>query len=151
MGAGMNTRVGLLVGLTAALLAGGCGTVANTLGNELNPPFRETTPKPENNDTSKSIDSLGTLGPLWSVSEEHQKRVYGGIMADVEILWAARDHTPHHDIDPLWALADFPLSALGDTFTLPYILAYQFGLIEDGSKAKKESYPPSTPETEPQK
>jgi uncharacterized protein YceK len=151
MGAGMNTRGGLLVGFTAALLAGGCGTAVNTFGYELNPPFRETTPKPENADTPRTTDSLGPLGPLWSVSEEHQKRVYGGIMADVEILWAARDHTPHHDIDPLWALADFPLSALGDTITLPYILACQFGLIDDGSKAKKESYPLSTPTEEPPK
>ncbi|HEV3437272.1 MAG TPA: hypothetical protein VG122_07930 [Gemmata sp.] len=151
----MYSRAGLFVGLMAALLTGGCGTAVNTLGYELNPPFRTTTPQLEDTDTSLH-GTNGTIGPLWHVSEEHQKRIYGGVMDDIEILWAARSSMPQHDIDPLWALFDIPFSALGDTITLPYILAYQNSLTSSAKASSADSYltPPVesfTPPAEPPK
>jgi uncharacterized protein YceK len=143
----MYSRVGLFVGLMATLLTGGCGTAVNTLGYELNPPFRTTTPPSEDTNTSQHMAN-GAIGPLWSLSEEHQKQIYGGVQDDLEILWLARGPMPHHDMDPWWAILDMPFSALGDTITLPYILAHQNSLMSSAKASAADSYPSLTPPPE---
>ena len=99
------------------LLAGGCGTVANT----------------------------AVLPP-----EEGGKQVYGGVRVD----WEAARHvvaeisgdyprSPFLFVSGLLAV-DLPLSAIGDTVTLPYTIPYALWLGPKGGKER-----PSTPGDQP--
>lgn len=142
----MSSRAGLFFGLLTACLAGGCGTAVNTFSIDLNVPGRSTTPTEV--DTSNTLDSHGGIGPLWTVSEQDRKQIYGGVLVDLEILWGARSGKPHHDIDPWLGIIDMPFSAIGDTITLPYILMYQSELSDKKTKVDSlDSHPLPTAET----
>jgi uncharacterized protein YceK len=122
----MNSRVKLFGVLTVAILSGGCGTVANTVGCDLDTPIREL-PLPGNYDWQG-----GPIGPLWHRSgdcQEYAKQVYGGVREDLTIWGVGQTTLPHFGNDPWLAVLDLPFSAIGDTLTLPYILAYRNGLF----------------------
>jgi uncharacterized protein YceK len=96
-----NRAASCLTVVSVALLAGGCGTLEN---------LREAAP------------------PKYSC-EEPMKTVYGGVTKDcasIEQACAAADW----DVGLLlFASCDLPLTALGDTITLPYTLAYETGVF----------------------
>jgi uncharacterized protein YceK len=123
----MDSRIGLFVGLAVAILSAGCGTVTNTLSCAINPPCREFT-RPED------FGDYPCCGPLWWVTKDDQNRVYGGVRDDWVIIENMRISLPHDDIDPFWAILDMPFSAIGDTITLPYILAYRYGLFRSAKE-----------------
>jgi uncharacterized protein YceK len=120
----MNSRVALFAVLTVAILSGGCGTIANTTGCAINPPCREFV-------LPEEIGNCGCpcCGPLWWDTKDYQNRVYGGVRDDWNIIYDMQYSLPHEAIDPFWAMIDMPFSAIGDTITFPYILAYQMGVF----------------------
>jgi uncharacterized protein YceK len=67
------------------------------------------------------LSGCGTAAnTLWFIPEEGGMRVYGGVRADWE---SARQSAadPSRPAGPLWlCIADMPLSAVGDTLTLPF-------------------------------
>lgn len=100
----MNLRAAVGGGLaTVALLGGGCGTVRNL----------EETAGP------KCVPEMPPDAPM--------KRVYGGVRSD----WAEfrRDPEPSHTGTRLSTLIDLSFSAVGDTLTLPYVLAWEKGFF----------------------
>lgn len=92
--------------IAAAALCSGCGTAVNT---------------------------------LWLDPYEDGQRVYGGVRVDLEVLQSAGKRESGISVSgetvPLsrleqvkrvsWLAIDLPLSAIGDTLTLPYTLACQ--------------------------
>jgi uncharacterized protein YceK len=125
----------LVIGLTP-LIALGCGTISNTLDCDVNPPFRYlASPDAEGRYQPYSITC-----PLWRQSEENQKQVYGGFLKDLNI-WELRNYTHIlYSEDPMLAVLDMPLSIIGDTITLPYILAYKNGWL--GTKPSQSARQP---------
>jgi uncharacterized protein YceK len=103
----MAGRTLSVVGLSVfAVLGGGCGTLNNL-------------PRPE------PVTFLGPGSP--------GSRTYGGVRAEWDAITG-----PHYDpkyplilsmcLVPMVAL-DLPLTLVGDTITLPYTLAYDYGLF----------------------
>jgi uncharacterized protein YceK len=95
----MRYRTGAVLGLlTAAILSGGCGTVANT---------------------------------AWLIPEEGGKRPYGGIRIDYDKARNPPTSFPNADdrLQQFVFALDLPFSLVGDTLTLPYVLAYDMGLF----------------------
>jgi uncharacterized protein YceK len=73
-----------------------------------------------------SSGGCGTLAnTAWFIPEEGGKRVYGGVRADVQSAQQCFE-TPIEGkpLSGLWCLIDLPFSAIGDTITLPYTIAY---------------------------
>jgi uncharacterized protein YceK len=134
----MDSKAGLFVGLAFAILTGGCGTIANTVGCDLNPPFREVPPPPPLDDGTNGPVWLndpywcleGRICPLWQCSGKYQKQIYGGLQEDCLIWRVGHTTLRHYDIDAWLAVLDMPFSAIGDTITLPYILAYKNGRLD---------------------
>lgn len=77
--------------------------------------------------TALAISGCGTLS---NVKDEEGITYYGGVSADIEkandtdnrpsssVVYAARQ---------VAAIADIPLSAVGDTLTLPYVAIFKLG------------------------
>lgn len=89
-----NRAVPAILALAATVTLSGCGTIGNLAGND---------------------DSMGRLSP--------EARVYGGVAADMgafkEFL-RPRSYLPWlYPVLASFALLDLPLSAVGDTLTLP--------------------------------
>lgn len=134
----METKAALLFGLMACVLTGGCGTAVNVSGVKLNPPGRVVpAPPPEG-----EFRPHGTIQPLWQpYSEEEQKELFGGLRKDCDIIYYSCTTLEHYRVDPIWALADMPFSAVGDVVTLPYLLAHKFGKLRKGSKESEAPAP----------
>src|SRR4029079_6814850 len=101
-GVAMRCRSAGIVALMATALLSGCGTVAN---------MQETS----------GITPPGGRG--------EPSRVYGGVQSDFSAIQASVQQVSNGEQDSvarllIWAL-DVPLSLIGDTVTLPYILAHQ--------------------------
>jgi uncharacterized protein YceK len=120
----MNWRAAVGCGLaTLAISSGGCGTVRN-LQQAVGP---------------KDVPEMPPDAPM--------KRVYGGVRSDwSELAGWQRDPEAPHPGTYLSALIDLPLSAVGDTLTLPYTLAWEKGLFG----MRLMNYPPeyATPAAE---
>ena len=87
------------------LLMSGCGTVAN-----LRPPSE-------------------------SIAGDPVKLVYGGVRSNVEVIRSNLNPPRLPDLGMMagvavaWCFMDLPLTAVGDTLTLPYTLAYDYQLF----------------------
>jgi uncharacterized protein YceK len=65
------------------------------------------------------LSGCGTAAnTLWFIPEEGGMRVYGGVRADWEA--AHRSYPPDINLPRYLAIVDMPLSAVGDTLTLPF-------------------------------
>ena len=72
------------------------------------------------------------INAVWLIPEENGKRVYGGVRTDCEQIRGRHEQAGRLPVDRIEQLVytlDVPLSAVGDTITLPYILAYDSGLF----------------------
>lgn len=104
----MNWRAAVgCVLATLALLSGGCGTIQN---------LQQTT-------GPKDVPEIPPDAPM--------KRVYGGVRSDWSELAGRREPgSPSAGTgSSLSALVDLPFSAVGDTLTLPYVLAWETGFL----------------------
>jgi uncharacterized protein YceK len=74
----------------------------------------------------------GTVLNFFNGESAGEKRVYGGVRIDCEV---AAEQLKDHRVDGpplvLWALFDLPLSAFGDTLTLPLVLAARWHELTD--------------------
>ncbi|HEY1192512.1 MAG TPA: YceK/YidQ family lipoprotein [Gemmata sp.] len=75
-----------------------------------------------------SLGGCGTVGnTVYKTTEEGGKTPYGGVEYDFSLVWRGETnnrHPPHENLIALFALVDLPLSVIGDTITLPYVLTY---------------------------
>ena len=70
------------------------------------------------------------VNTLWLSDLEGGKRAYGGVRADWEIIRERGEDGKRESLGaPVAAAIDLPLSLVADTFTLPYVLAYNAGLF----------------------
>ncbi|HEX4613027.1 MAG TPA: YceK/YidQ family lipoprotein [Urbifossiella sp.] len=89
---------------------------------------------------------LGGCGTLNNVTEQAPAvRAYGGVRRDWEVLKMVQED----DSRIMWAfvpslVVDLPLSLVGDTLTLPYVLVRQAISVVAGSERPADK-PPTTP------
>ena len=102
----MGWRAAVGCGVAAlALLGQGCGTVGNL----------------QRTAGAKEVPELPPDAPM--------DRVYGGVRSDWAWVAGGPGGPPPGTGSFLSALLDLPLSAVGDTLTLPYVLAWEKGLL----------------------
>jgi uncharacterized protein YceK len=83
----------------------------------------------------------GTLAnTVWTYPEPAPKRVYGGVAKDWETARQFNADTSYQGRRvAICAAVDLPYSAIGDTITLPYVLACRWGIIPESSRTKDKA------------
>ena len=120
---------GAVLALAATFALSGCGTIGNLAGNE--------------SVASYMLDPINRLSP--------EARIYGGVAGDVSVWELMPGTRPGSYLWPLGAvlasftMLDLPLSAVGDTLTLPLTAYAEWKRLNADAKPPSDSPPDDYP------